>query len=267
MPSGQAGSVYKPLFEGVGVALATLFDEHGGLLPEDTADLASKLVARGISAVLVAGSTGEPWALSAADRIAVCQAVRERVPSGIPVLLGTGSFGGWEDTEELTRACAGAGADAYLIMAPPGIPADVAHYDRLRDIAGDTPIWAYHVPQVSSPGVPADVAAKLDVVALKDSSGDADRLAAEVVARSDRPIYTGSPTVLTLAKALGLPGAILALGNTVPELCIAAFNGDLKAQGEVARLHIQSLVDFPAGVKQTIHETYGTSTVTRPRPA
>lgn len=264
MQPGQAGKTYKPLFTGIGVALPTLFDDHGGLLPEDTADLAAKLIERGISAVLVAGSTGEPWALSAADRIALCRAVRQRVPGEIPILLGTGAFGTWEDTEQMTRACAEAGADVYLIMPPPGVAATVPHYERLREIAGDTPIWAYHVPGVSAPGVPVDVAPKLDVVALKDSSGDADRLAREVVA-SDRPIYVGSPTVLTLARALGLPGAILALGNTVPELCAAAFGGDLKAQAEVARLHIQSLADFPAGLKKTIHDVYGTPTATRPR--
>lgn len=53
--------------------------------------------------------------------------------------------------------------------------------------------------------------------------------------------------------------------TTVPELCVAAFGGDLKAQAKVARLHIQSLADFPAGIKQTIHDAYGTPTATRPR--
>ena len=67
MHSGQAPSAYQPLFRGVGVALPSLLDGHGGLLPDDAADLAAKLVERGISAVLVSGSTGELWALSADD--------------------------------------------------------------------------------------------------------------------------------------------------------------------------------------------------------
>jgi hypothetical protein len=73
--------------------------------------------------------------------------------------------------------------------------------------------------------------------------------------------------VPTLARALGLPGAILALGNTVSELCAAAFGGDLQAQAEVARLHIRSLDDFPAGLKQTARGVYGTSAATRPHPS
>jgi 4-hydroxy-tetrahydrodipicolinate synthase len=265
MQDGQPEDSSTPLFTGIGVALVTLFDDKGALLARQTADLAAQLVRRGMSAVLVAGSTGEPWSLSAAERTALGQEVRERVPAEVPVLLGTGAFGGWDETLEMTAGCAESGADAYLIMPPPGIPADPDHFARLRSIAGDTPVWAYHVPAVSAPGVPTDVAAQLDVAAMKDSSGDADRLAAEAIAFS-RPLYVGSPTVLTLARALGLPGAILALGNTVPELCLAAFGGDLKAQAEVARLHIQSLAGFPAGLKQTIRDTYRTSAATRPRP-
>ena len=161
---------------------------------------------------------------------------------------------------------------ATLILIITAAPTNIGWRDRTaglgaarwRSIAGDPPVWAYHVPAVSAPGVPTDVAAQLDVAAMKDSSGDADRLAAEAIAFS-RPLYVGSPTVLTLARALGLPGAILALGNTVPELCLAAFGGDLKAQAEVARLHIQSLAGFPAGLKQTIRDTYRTSAATRPR--
>jgi 4-hydroxy-tetrahydrodipicolinate synthase len=254
-----------PPFMGIGVALVTLFSEQGELLATETAGLAAALVGRGVSAVLVAGSTGEPWALSSAERTVLCQAVREQVPAHIPVLLGTGAFSGWDETEQMTAGCAESGADAYLIMPPPGIAADVAHFARLRDIAGETPVWAYHVPGVSAPGVPLDTVGQLDVAAIKDSSGDADRLAAEVTQRAvGRPVYVGSPTVLTLARALGAPGAILALANTVPELCAAAFGGDLPAQAEVARLHVESLTGFPGGLKKEVSKTYGTPTVTRP---
>ena len=256
----------KALFTGVGVALVTLFDDDGGLLPEQTAELAGRLVERGVKAVLVGGTTGEPWALDAQDRIALCTAVRDRVPDEIPVLLGTGAFS-WADTEALTRACLVAPADAFLIMPPPGVPADVEHYDRLRVIAGEMPIWAYHVPELSAPGVPFDVAPKLDVDAMKDSSGDSDRLAIEWAHGDGRPLYTGSPTVLALARALDISGAILALANTAPELCIAAFEGDLAALPELCRLHVESLVDFPVNFKRTVSAAWGTPSHTRPRAA
>ncbi|MCW2678279.1 MAG: putative Dihydrodipicolinate synthase [Modestobacter sp.] len=49
-----------PLFTGVGVALVILFQDDGALDAPATADLSVRLVALGVRAVLVAGTTGEP---------------------------------------------------------------------------------------------------------------------------------------------------------------------------------------------------------------
>ena len=54
----------EPLFTGVGVALATLFDEAGEVDVKATAAHAATLVELGIRAVVVAGSTGEASALT-----------------------------------------------------------------------------------------------------------------------------------------------------------------------------------------------------------
>jgi 4-hydroxy-tetrahydrodipicolinate synthase len=80
-------------FEGVGVALVTLFDDRGELDAPASADLAVRLVEAGVRAVVVAGSTGEAAALSADERSALLDAVRAAVPpsSGVPVIAGTGA--------------------------------------------------------------------------------------------------------------------------------------------------------------------------------
>jgi 4-hydroxy-tetrahydrodipicolinate synthase len=256
----------EPLLQGIGVALVTLFDDSGRLLAEETAELAARLVERGVKAVLLAGSTGEPWALNAEERIELCEAARSTLGPEIPILLGTGSFSDWEATEELTRACAEAPCNAFLIMPPPGIPGDPEHYDRLQTVVGSKPVWAYHIPMLSSPGVPTGVTPKLNVGGIKDSSGDGDRLAFELATGNGRALYTGSPTLLSLCNALGVTGAILGLANTVPELCTAAFEGDLEAQAKVAPLHLDSLPDYPAHFKQTVAEVWGTSAAARPHP-
>ncbi|HJU01153.1 MAG TPA: dihydrodipicolinate synthase family protein, partial [Actinomycetes bacterium] len=59
----------EPLFTGVGVALATLFDEAGDVDAKATAAHAATLVDLGIRAVVVAGSTGEAAALTAGERV------------------------------------------------------------------------------------------------------------------------------------------------------------------------------------------------------
>jgi phospho-2-dehydro-3-deoxyheptonate aldolase len=61
-------STRSAVFQGVGVALVTLFDRHGNLDAAATAAHAAHLVDEGIRAVLVAGTTGEAASLDAAER-------------------------------------------------------------------------------------------------------------------------------------------------------------------------------------------------------
>src|SRR6266545_4205044 len=66
-PPGGTGMA-EPLFRGVGVALATLFDGAGGLDAKATAEHAATLVDLGVRAVVVAGPTGEAAPLTPAER-------------------------------------------------------------------------------------------------------------------------------------------------------------------------------------------------------
>ncbi|MEA2396117.1 MAG: 4-hydroxy-tetrahydrodipicolinate synthase, partial [Solirubrobacteraceae bacterium] len=65
----SAAQPATPPFRGVGVALVTLFDDDGRLLLDETAEHARDLVERGVTAVVVSGSTGESWALSVDERL------------------------------------------------------------------------------------------------------------------------------------------------------------------------------------------------------
>jgi 4-hydroxy-tetrahydrodipicolinate synthase len=81
----------EPLFRGVGVALITLFHAQGALDVAATTAHAARVVGRGVRAVLLAGTTGEFWALSETDRVELIQAVRSALPSGTSVELGPGT--------------------------------------------------------------------------------------------------------------------------------------------------------------------------------
>ncbi len=78
-------------FSGVAVALVTLFAAAGALLAEATAELAAGLAARGVTAIVVAGSTGEAATLDEDERDDLVRAVRAAVPADVPVLAGTGA--------------------------------------------------------------------------------------------------------------------------------------------------------------------------------
>ncbi|HZD67967.1 MAG TPA: dihydrodipicolinate synthase family protein [Actinomycetes bacterium] len=247
----------QPLFTGVAVALVTLFDDAGEVDAKATADHAATLVDLGVRAVVVAGSTGEAATLAPEERIAVLAAVRQEVPSGTPVLAGTGAPSR-RQAAALTRDAVEHGADGLLVLSPPGSADLRGYYETVVAAAGAVPVLAYHFPVVSAPGIPVEALGGLPVRGLKDSSGDPNRLLAE---RSSYTgwLYVGAASVLALAGPLGCDGAILALANAEPERCSAAFAGDAEAQLALAEAHMASQRDFPHGLKALVAERFGTS--------
>jgi 4-hydroxy-tetrahydrodipicolinate synthase len=249
------------LFTGVGVALVTLFDEDGGLDAPGTARLAATLAERGVRAVLATGTTGEAAALTAEERSALIAAIRDAMPADVPVIAGTGAPTGAQ-AAYLTDRAFDAGADAVLVLSPPGVADPRPYYDRVAKAAGDRPLLAYHFPGASMPGVPVHVLPDLPVSGLKDSSGDARRLIDELDCfRGD--LYTGDAALLTMCGAVGATGALIALANVNPELCAAAFAGDGAAQVRLAAANRAANADFPAGVKRMVAKAFGVSARTR----
>jgi 4-hydroxy-tetrahydrodipicolinate synthase len=251
----------EPLFTGVGVALATLFDDDGEVDAKATAGLAATLADLGVRGVVVAGSTGEASALTAGERVALLTETRQAVPSGVPVIAGTGGASA-RQAAALTRDAREAGADAVLALCPPRNNDPRPYYDAVAEAAGGLPALAYHFPQTAPPGIPVETLAGLPVQGMKDSSGDPERLLSELEV-FDRPLYVGAAMLVLLAGSLGIAGAILAVANADPEHAIAAFAGDPAAQRALLAAHRRVKARFPFGLKDAIADRFGTSRATR----
>ncbi|PRY32992.1 dihydrodipicolinate synthase family protein [Pseudosporangium ferrugineum] len=242
------------LWHGPAVALVNLFDPDGGVDAAATAEHAARVVAAGIRAVLVNGSTGEASTLTDDERVTLVAAVREACP-GVPVLAGTS--GEWHgQAAARTRAAVRAGADA-LLVAPPRLGGDLGdYYTAVAAAAGGQPVLAYHYPAVAGGPVPVGALATLPVTGIKDSSGDAARLGHELEAGCD--VYVGASALLGYAGWLGATGAIVAAANLVPEDCLAAWERDVAAQRRVMRAEREAKAG-PGGLKAAIAARYGTS--------
>lgn len=249
------------VFDGVGVALVTLFDDRGEVDAGATGELAARLVDAGVRGVVVAGTTGEAPTLERAERVALVGAVSKAVGGAAPVWAGTGAPS-QRQAAALTVDAIEAGADAVLALCPAGASDPLGYYRAVTEAAGDVPVAAYHFPKVAPPGIPADALPDLPTAALKDSTGDADRLLVDVTAFPGA-VYVGAPPVLLAAGAVGARGAILALANARPEVCAAAFDGDGEAQRRLLDDHRAAQWAFPTGLKQLTAERFATSTVAR----
>lgn len=248
-------------FDGVGVALLTMFDDRGELNGSATAEHAARLVELGVKAVVVAGSTGEAATLSLDERDLLLQAVRDELGGAVPVIAGTGAPSA-RQAAELTRRAVGHGADGVLALSPPGSGDLHRYYDAVADAAGGIPVLAYHYPGVSPPGIPVAALSDLPVDGVKDSTGDPDRLLEELAA-FPQPIYVGSSAVLALAGPLGCAGAILALANLEPEMCRRAFAGDAAAQRDLGAAHLLAKRGGVPALKAAVAERYGTPVIAR----
>lgn len=249
------------MFGGVGVALLTMFDDRGAVDLPATVGHAKRLVDLGVRSVLVAGTTGEAETLDDAERAELIAAVASAIE--VPVIAG--ASGAWARAAAArVRAAMDAGADAVLVHPARGGVDLQEFFGAVADAAGGPlRVFGYHNPgPLGVPGIPVEALAGLQFAALKDSSGDPNRLLDELTNWTGRT-YVGSSAVLSLAGPLGAAGALLALANAEPQACIDAFAGDAMAQRSLAELHL----DFRRGglraLKDATAARFGTATTLR----
>lgn len=241
------------LFEGVGVALLTIFNADLSIDTGASAHLAEVLVQHEVAGVIVAGTTGEAFSLDRQERIALIKAVKASVD--VPVIAGTGAPSIWQ-AEMLTKDAHQAGADGMLALTPAGTADPRPYYSALRQAAETRWLGGYHFPAISGPGIDLEVLDELDIDACKDSTGDAGRLLAQVTTHAT-PIYPGSSALVLMAGQLGSPGVILAAANAAPDLCVRAFEGDVEAFKEMAPIHAATSRRHPHGIKAVAAERFG----------
>lgn len=249
------------IFSGVAVALVTLFDEKLQVDVSATTDHAVRLEELGCQAIIVGGTTGEAAALDRSERAALTAAIK--AAASVPVVVGTGAPTPYQAVQFTTDAVE-AGADGILALSPPGSNDLRSYYSVLAHVAGDVPLLGYHIPKVSSPGIPIGMLSELPIVGFKDSSGDAGRLLASLNDYEGDTIVGAAP-LLSMAGPMGAAGAILAAANVEPERCIKSWNGDLDAQLALHETLVACQLPPENGLKHVMAERFGTSTASRVR--
>ena len=194
----------SPVFTGVAVALVTFFDEHGHVdLGGHRSATPPTSWAAACESVVVAGSTGEASHLideGAAPAPRRGEGGRARAACRSSSARATCPPG---------SACRTSPAGPPSTVRPPPSPSRPTTATSASSTArssmppGSMPVIAYHWPQVSAPGITIEELKAVKVAALKDSTGDCERLLEEL-AHFHKPIYTGSAAIVAFAGQLGL---------------------------------------------------------------
>ena len=227
-------------FAGIYTPIVTPFDGSGDVDERGLVRNVSHYISTRLTGLVVLGSNGEAAQLDDAEADRVISIVRERVPNGRPLLVGTGRES-TRATIAASKRAATMGADAVMARTPsfykPQMTSEnfIRHYTEVAD-ASPVPVLLYNVTMYTGVNLLPDAVEKLsthpNIVGLKDSGNDMLQIS-DYLARSG-PGFTvlagAAPTLFTSA-ALGVHGAVLALAGLVPDLCVQLF--DLVKAGQV----------------------------------
>lgn len=233
----------KPLFTGVGTALVTPF-KNGKVDYEALDRLVEEQIAGGVSALIAAGTTGEPATMDWDEHLAVIRRVVEKADHRVPVIAGTGS----NATAEAVYAAkhsAEFGADAQLVVTPyynktsqAGL---VAHFNAIAD-AATLPVIVYNVPSRTGLNIGPEALAKIceheNIIAVKEASSDVAQAMEKIRLCGDKvDFYSGNDDLIIPMMAMGFKGVISVVSNILPRetshMAELALQGNFKDAADI----------------------------------
>lgn len=216
--------------DGIFAPITTPFSDSDELDPAALEHNVRSLMAHGLRGIVVAGSTGEAALLDDGDREHLLRWSRPLVTGDRLLIAGVGAESTRATLRNASRAAAN-GADAVLVVAPHyfgALMSDIVirdHYTRVAD-ESPLPVILYNIPKHMHFSIPPAVVRELaqheNVVAIKDSSGDAELLRAYLGSQSaDFTVLTGSGGFVKVALEMGARGGIIAATMFAPSLVVA----------------------------------------------
>ena len=199
-------------------ALATPFLPDGALDLEGAGVLARHVVSTGSDGIVIGGTTGESPTLRDEELWDLVRAVREAVPDGTRIIVGTGT----NDTSrsvERTRRAEDLGADGVLVVTPyynrPSQAGLVAHFTAIA-AATELPVLLYDIPARTGREIDVDTLVTLsrvpNIIGVKDAVGRIDKAADVVLATRGAPggfdVWSGSDEVNLPLLSIGAVGVV-----------------------------------------------------------
>lgn len=248
-------------FTGIYAALLTPFENDEVALDRFRSNIL-KYNATGLSGYLVLGSTGECASLTEDEAASLVKTAHEAAAPGKTVIAGTAR----ESTKltiEFTKRAADLGADAALVRTPSYFKGKMTrdvlktYYIEVAD-ASPIPTIIYNVPQntgitLEGPLI-VELSAHPNITGLKESGGNIV-LAAELLPRlpADFCYLPGHGSVFLAALLLGASGAILAVADAAPNVCVEIY--ELFMAGKIADAARLQIALVP--LNKALVETYG----------
>ena len=215
----------KPLvLQGCGTALVTPFTADGAVDYEAYARMVDRQVANGVDFLVPLATTGETPTLSAGEKTAIYQVVKEHA-KGLPLMPGVG-VNSLPDTLANIRLLEPLGADALLVVVPYyNKPTQQGQYEYFKAVAAETslPVIIYNVPGRTGANMLPDTVIRLandvpNIRGIKEASGNYDQVS-EILRRApkDFTVLSGDDDMTLAFMATGAHGVISVASNIAPK--------------------------------------------------
>lgn len=229
-------------------------------------DLVQWFSARGVSGLLLMGSTGEFPHYTIDQRIDYMRDVIKTAK--IPVLVNA-SHSCYDGAIQLANAARDAGAAGVVLMPPYYFRYSQEqlfdYFRQFGDDFADFPLYLYNIPFFTTP-LDADTACRLldtgRFAGIKDSSGKPEYLDQILPYKSDKTaVFVGNDVVFTKMRMRGADGVVSGVSCGLPELMVGldnAITSGNAAKAEKLEAHLQAYIaridamPAPIGVKETV---------------
>ena len=202
----------------------TPFATDGAVDYEAYARMVDRQVAAGVHFLVPLATTGETPTLSAGEKTAIYQLVKEHA-KGLPLMPGVG-VNSLPDTLANIRLLEPLGADALLVVVPYyNKPTQQGQYEYFKAVAAETslPIIIYNVPGRTGANMLPDTVIRLanevpNIRGIKEASGNYDQVS-EIIRRAPEgfTVLSGDDDMTLAFMATGAHGVISVASNIAPK--------------------------------------------------
>ncbi|MEM7610570.1 MAG: 4-hydroxy-tetrahydrodipicolinate synthase [Pseudomonadota bacterium] len=227
------------MFSGSLVAITTPFVDGGAIDYAALKRIVDMHASAGTHGLVVGGTTGESATLTRQEHAELIARAIEMIAGRMQLIAGTGS-NSTAQTIDLSQATDIDGVDGFLLVAPyynkPPQRGLVAHFTAVAD-AVSKPVMLYNVPGRTVSDILPDTVAELArhprIVAIKDATGDIERLQAQqAVCPAGFKYFSGDDFTSCEFMLRGGHGVVSVTANVAPalmaKLCELALAGNRK---------------------------------------
>lgn len=217
-------------FEGIYTPAITPLAADGKIDHAAFGDVLEFLIDAGVHGIIIGGSTGEYYAHTTEERLALAAYAREVIGTRVPLIIGTGAVR-TEDSVEFAKGAKAIKADAILVGSPPyALPteAENAAHALAVDRAAGLPVMLYNYPGRMGVSMGREffrtvTSASKNFVAIKESSGQTSQLHMLATEFHDIDISCGWDDQALEFFAWGARSWVCAGSNFIPREHIALY--------------------------------------------